>query len=127
MGDGQIAMRIASPIIACVVALVGGCSSGVSSTAIPSWADANASNYKALIDARTNNTDARRESYRGVARLVCEADVVDDKVDSPACRCTHATVSTDADQFCAEFFAGLPAATLPAAPACAENHAAPTQ
>jgi hypothetical protein len=112
-------MRLSTPILACAItATAVACSSGVNPAAIRSWADANASNYKALIDARTSNADTRRNAYRSVASLVCDADVTESKVDSPACRCNHATSDTDADQFCAEFFANLPAPMLPPAPTC---------
>jgi hypothetical protein len=102
------------------------CSSGVNPAAIRNWADANASNYKALVDARTANADTRRNAYRSVASLVCYADTTEGKVDSPACRCHHATSDADADQFCSEFFATLPAPMLPPAPACAPPAPNPT-
>ena len=106
-------------ILGCVVTLTASaCSSGVNPGAVRSWADANANNYKALIDARTTNADTRRNAYRSVASLVCDADTIEDRVDSPACRCRHATADADADQFCSEFFATLPAPMLPPAPAC---------
>jgi hypothetical protein len=112
-------MRISTQLLACAIAAtLAACSSGVSPAAIRSWADANAGNYKALIDARTTNADTRRKAYRSVASLVCDADVTEDKVDSAACRCNHATSESDADQFCNEFFTNLPAPMLPPAPAC---------
>jgi hypothetical protein len=114
-------MRISTPILACAIAATAvACSSGVNPAAIRNWADANAANYKALIDARTTNADTRRNAYRSVASLVCDADVVEDKVDSPACRCSHATTDGDADQFCTEFFANLPASMLPPAAPCGQ-------
>lgn len=116
-------MRISIPtlihaIAAATALALAGCGSGVNPGAIRTWADANASNYKALIDARTTNADTRRNAYRSVASLVCEADEVESKVDSPACRCKHAVTGADTDQFCGEFFANLPNPTLPPAPAC---------